>query len=364
MEKEVSITKLDIGYIAIMSILYIYFFTTKNTDWYPIIGILLGAWFVWKPPEFSVYGLKGIGKSLGISQYTAGTLSSLASNVPEAVLIGLSFYSSITSGNPEMMDIALIMVLATIGFNIILLGVVVIIGAEEGAIQVPKEALEYDVELYRFVFVGLLALIFYFVAHMTFLYSTGKTMTVAIPRYFSLILFLAYPLYLWLSPKSVSEKVESDLSGKAGAIYFTLGNIGILFGGEMIVSNVEELLFHSRAIIESIGDPIIVIAMILALLGAIPENFVAVRAARRGNVNIGLGNLLGGISQIILLILAGIGIFVEIPLDKYTLFQLALVALQFWFIKRSILDDQKLDRFEGVMIILFQLLAFALLITS
>jgi len=329
-----------------------------------ILGLLLGAWFIWKPPEISIKGLKGIGKHLKISQYTAGTLSSLASNVPEAVIVGLAFYRSIVTNNYELMEIGLIMILGTIGMNLILLGIVVIIGAKGGYVDVPKEALEYDIELYRFVFVGVFALLSYFVAHAFFLIGTEEHLVVKIPWYFSLILFISYPLYLGLSPKGASGIVESDLPPKTSLIYFILGNMGIFLGGELIVSNVEEILLHMRSEIAVYVDPIVFIAIILAALGAIPEHFVAVKAARRGEVDIALGNLLGGISQIFLLILAGIGIFIEIPLDKYTLFQLLIVGLQMWFIKRSILDDQKLDTFEGAMIILFQLLAFALLITS
>jgi Ca2+/Na+ antiporter len=329
-----------------------------------IIGVLLGAWFIWKPPEISIQGLKGIGKHLKISQYTAGTLSSLASNVPEAVIVGLAFYRSWVSGNMELMEIGLIMVLATIGMNLILLGIVVIVGAKEGYVDIPKEALEYDMELYRFIFVAIFALFAYFVAHAFFLIGQGVQLSVKIPWYFSLLLFVSYPLYLWLSPKSASGIVESDLPLSKSLIYFIFGNLGILLGGELIVSNVEEILLHMRDQIATFVDPIVLVAIVLAVLGAIPEHFVAVKAAVRGEVDIALGNLLGGISQIILLILAGIGIFIEIPLDKYTLFQLILVALQFWFIKRSILDDQKLDSFEGAMILLFQILAFVLLLAS
>ena len=360
-EEVLKLTKLDVSYIGIMSIVYIYSIMIGDIAISSIAGIMLGAWFIYKPPEFSVEGVKGIGAAIKMSEYNAGVLSSLVSNIPEAVLVALSFYVGTVTNNIELIEISLIMILATIGVNLILLGVVIILAAKQGPIEVPVEAIQYDTELYRFITVALLSIIFYFLVHAVYTKPEG---TLYLPSYFSVFLFASYPLYILLVPRKGSAVVESHLSGKQGAIYFTLGNIGIFIGGHLIVSSVESILAHNKEAIASIGDPIIVIALILALLGALPEHFVAVKSAMRGDVGIGLGNLLGGIAQILLIILAGVGLFIPIPLDKYSLFQLTLVALQFWFIKRSILDDNKLDKFEGIMIILFQLLAFSLLLTT
>lgn len=75
-----------------------------------------------------------------------------------------------------------------------------------------------------------------------------------------------------------------------------------------------------------------------------------------------MGNLVGGVLQIILLVAGGIGIFVPIPLDRYVLFQIVVLAGSLWFLKRNLTDDKKLDMFEGLMIILLQAYVFLLLI--
>ena len=360
--EEFNIGKIDLVYIALFGLFYLYSIFIGDWGLTAVFGLFLGAWFIWKPPELAVEGVKGIGKALKMSEYNAGVISSLVSNIPEAVLVALSFYIGTVTNNIELIEISLIMILATIGVNMILIGVVILISTtKEKSVEVPAEAIQYDTELYRFITVAMLAIIFYFIAHLIEGVPNGP---IYLPRYFSAFLFASYPLYILLVPKSASGIVESDLTGKKGVTYFVLGNIGIFIGGHLIVSSVEVILEHFKQTIALIGEPIIVIALILALIGAVPEHFVAVKSARKGNVGISLGNLLGGIAQIVLLILAGVGLFIPIPLDRYSLFQIALVALQFWFIKRSILDDNKLDRFEGVMIILFQLLAFTLLVTS
>ena len=356
--------KIDLVWLGLFGGLYIYFTFAGYVLYSIIAGLLLGTWFIWKPPEAAIVGVKGISKHLGLSEYTAGVISSLVSNIPEAVIVGLAIYYSYKTNNIKLMEIGLLLVLATIGMNLILLGIVILIGAKEGYINVPRETIEYDIELYRFVFVGIFALIGYYIAHAIFLVGGTGSVTVKIPKYFSAILFVSYPLYLLLSPKKASRVAESPLSLSKSILFFLFGNFGIFLGGELIISNTEELLLEMEQQFSTIGNPVVVIALILAVLAAIPEHFIAVKSAYRGDINIALGNLLGGISQIILIILFGVGMIIEIPLDKYTLFQLLIVALQFWYIKRGIMDDEKLDRFEGIMIILFQILAFALLVSG
>ena len=96
--------------------------------------------------------------------------------------------------------------------------------------------------------------------------------------------------------------------------------------------------------------------------GALPEHGIAVIAATRGKVGLAVGNLVGGVLQITLLVGGGIGMFVPIPLDRYVLFQIVVLAGSLWFMKRNIADDKKLDMFEGLMIILLQAYVFLLLL--
>jgi len=60
--------------------------------------------------------------------------------------------------------------------------------------------------------------------------------------------------------------------------------------------------------------------------------------------------------------MGGIGIFVWIPLDRYVLFQIVVIAGSLWFLVNAISDDHELDVFEGAMIALLQLLVFAILL--
>ncbi|MFB0560029.1 MAG: hypothetical protein ACETWM_02170, partial [Candidatus Lokiarchaeia archaeon] len=70
----------------------------------------------------------------------------------------------------------------------------------------------------------------------------------------------------------------------------------------------------------------------------------------------------GGVLQTILLIIGGIAILVPIPINLFTLFQIAIAAAVIWFLKRAIMDDERIDIFEGLMIALIQVFVFILML--
>jgi len=350
----------DVIYLVVLVFLYVFAFVSSNIVLLILSGFLLGMWFVWKPPELAVEGAKSIGARFGLSAYWAGVISSFMSNVPEIFIVGLAFYRGYFTGNLELLELTVLIILVTIGWNIILLGNSIIIATRRsGSVQVPEEAISTDMELYRFTTIVLLVLIFYLILEAGF--SAGGV--AYIPRQYSLLMLLVYPIYLLSSREKVVKPVESHIEPKKGLILLILGGLGAYIGAELIVRSAE-LSLESAYVKELFGEhELVFTALIIGLLAAIPEHTIAVRAAYRGEVKISLGNLLGGLTQIILLILGGVGVFYPIPIDKYGAFQLASVALIMWFVKRSILDDGKLDLFEGLMIILLQVIGFTLLVS-
>ena len=105
-----------------------------------------------------------------------------------------------------------------------------------------------------------------------------------------------------------------------------------------------------------------IIALIVGFSGAIPEHGIAVVAAAKGKTDIALGNILGGILQMTLLIFGAFAAIVPAPIDDFMLFQFIALAAIIWFVKRSISDDHRITSFEGIMIIIAQLFSFLLLI--
>lgn len=322
-----------------------------------IFGLLLGSWLVYRPSEWTIEGVKGLGKAMGASSYTTGTISSLAANLAEAVILTLILYRAFTQKITELIDISILLLLTTVGFNLLILGALIVVLAKKEPLKIPKEATHLETELYRFIFVALLMFFGFSITHTLFV---GKG-TYTIPRYTGIFFLLSYLLYIFLAEKPAKvKKVESDLKLKKAILLFLFGIGGIFIGGQILVYVTEASL--TSALLAPLGDPLVIMALILGFLSAVPEHATAVLAGIRGDVDLGLGNILSGISQLILLVFGIILLLIPVPLDRYISFQMLITGLMFWWIKRTVLDDRKFDRFEGSILILLQLFGFGIML--
>ena len=367
--KVIKVGKIEITMVLMLVILYLYVAFVRIPTMLVFLGIVLGGWLVFRPSEWAVEGLEGISKTIGLTAYFVGVLTSLTSNLPEAVMLGLTLWRGHVTKNPAMVDIAVLTVLSSIGFNMILLGSVILLGTKRtgGSIEIPKTAIEHEIELIRFTIVALLAVFALGIIDVLFSMQMNEATTVTfyIPREATLLLVISYVIYILFAAKRKTiqnEKTEETLHlpTKVYTILFLAGILGIYLGGELIVRSIESIV--SEETLAIYGNPTILSGLLMGGLAAIPEHGIAVISAYKGKMDISLGNLLGGISQIILLILGTVGTIILIPLDEYVLFQLLITALCMWFLKRSIVDDGKLDNFEGTMLIIVQIFVFILLL--
>ncbi len=161
-----------------------------------------------------------------------------------------------------------------------------------------------------------------------------------------------------INPYATAPAMEGHhLSMKVSIVLVIIGITGIA-GGGFLLSHAVETMLHSPKITLDIG----IVALIVGFSGAIPEHGIAVVAAAKGKTDIALGNILGGILQMTLLVFGAFAALVPAPIDDFMLFQLIALALIIWFVKRSISDDHRITIFEGIMIIMAQSFSFLLLI--
>ena len=355
--------------IALYFYIRVFVFVSELLNAVILLGLIMGAWLAFRPSEWAVEGLESVAGHRGYSAYIAGLLSSLASNMPEAVVSGYAAYSGYVQQSQDLLDIAILSVLIAAGFNMLLLGVTIVISTRgKTEMEVPREVIRKDSVLIRWTIVALVSM---FALGILDLVATATTGDVNyFPREASVVLFISYIVYAYsLKEGEVGEVGEQKsalphYSKRNSAILTMLGFVGIFFAGEMLTYSVELLLVEQHTLVSSIGDPVYIAAMILGAAGALPEHGIALIAASKGKVGLAVGNLIGGVLQIVLLVAGGIGIFVPIPLDRYVLFQIVVIAGSLWFLKQNITDDNKLDLFEGLMIILLQTYVFILLLTS
>jgi cation:H+ antiporter len=333
-----------------------------------VLGLVVGTWLAFRPSEWAVEGMESAAGHLGYTAYVAGMLSSLASNMPEAVISGIAAFDGWLTGNQDLLDIAVLSVLIAAGFNMLLLGITIIISTRgKPDMDVPEEAIKKDSVLIRWTFVALLSMFALGVMDMV---SPDAPANPRFPPAASFVLFLSYIIYAGalttgdVVDDQIKPRAKASHSKRTATILAIIGFIGIFFAGEILTHSVEMLLHDYSSVIGLIGNQVAIAALILGAAGALPEHGIAVIAAAKGKVGLAVGNLIGGVLQIVLLVMGGIGIFVPIPLDRYVLFQIMVIAGSLWFLKQAITDDHKLDFFEGAMIILLQAYVFVLLIAG
>ncbi len=347
-----------------------------------IFGFVVGTWLAFRPSEWAVLGLGSGSKYVGLSDYVAGILSSLASNLPEAVIAIILIVKF------DKVLVAVITVLSAAGFNAIILGIAILLSTlkKGGHIAVPKELEKREAPIIRWAIVALLmTVVFGFVQYAYYgkdnLESAVLTKPVAALLAASYLFYLIYIIAVKENddrlPKTPEEneihktnEIEEETSKEEKhddheklpiwltILLLVLGFVGIYFGGETLTESVNHLIEDIPFFFTSKGQ--ITAALILGAAGAVPEHGIAIISAAKDEIEVGIGNAMGGILQSALLIFGILGIIVSVTIHPFILLQLTSIAVTLWFVKRCI-HDGKFDTFEGIMIIILQIFIFIIL---
>ena len=316
-----------------------------------IPSLILGLYIVYIGSEVSVYGFKEAAYHLGSTLYMAGLISSFASNLPELVVSSLLVYHGVKQGLDSMVETAILTVIMAVGFNALLLGfLILIVTRKVGAIPFPYTAIKHESDLIR------MTIVVSFLIFALGVLEMGNDKIGVLPRELGFFMLIIYAAYILIMARSQKERrQEKPTIGRLKTVLILVLGIAMVFvGGELLTWIVDLLLSHSSL-------SLVTIALILAFSGSIPEHVVGLIGTFKGRIELGLGNLIAGMTQSILVVFAFISLLIPVPLDGYVIFQLISAAGVLWIIKKSIIDDSQLTADEGIFIILLQLLLFVML---
>ena len=376
------------------AILIVIFWLTKDILSTPfLIGfIIIGLLIAVLASEKAVEGVDVLGKKLGLTPYVSGVLSSLASNSPELVIGGFA----ILNGQVEF---AIAFIIIATGFNILMLGALVMLGNyhRKKPIIIPQEVVEIEVPIVRVAIVIVGSIFVYGIVLFCieiFEIATESIPTIPfLPYEANVIMVSVYLLYLYFiirhnlrnkDPETTKESAESHaLASRSFLIFLLLLGFGmIFFAGEMISSSVELFLEHSHELVLTLNE--FQLAFFVGAAASIPEHAIALLAVKKeGGIELGLGNLIAGTMQNLLLMTGLVSLFsylgalleIEgnslqgIPLVHYVegeipipfiLVQFGFAWLLLFLIKSSMTDDQKLDIYEGFTITIAQIFVFVI----
>ena len=292
-----------------------------------IVLVILGA-------DWLTKGASGIARRFGVSELVIGlTIVALGTSLPELVI-------SVGSAVKGSSGIALGNIVGSNIFNgLFILGVTALIAP----IRFNSRMLTREIPF------NLLASIVLILVSGSMLVGGGKGEFVT--RYSGLLLlcFLAvFVRYTFSIPNDDDdEALEKPMSISKVLLYIILGLAGLIFGGNIFVNGATEL-----ARVAGLSEAVIGITVVSAG-SSLPELAVSVSAARKGNVGIALGNVLGSNILNIFLILGCSATITPISLDGFSFvdFYVLLASSLLIYIVTRFGGKAVINRIEGVLLV-------------
>ena len=299
-----------------------------------IISFIAGIVLVIFGADWLTKGASGIARRFGVSELVIGlTIVALGTSLPELVIS----VSSALKGSP---GISLGNVIGSNIFNgLLILGVTAVITP----IRFNARMLTREIPF------NLLASVVLILVSGSMLVGGGKGEFVT--RYGGLLLlcFLAVFVRYTFSIQNDDddEALEEPMSVGKILLFILLGLTGLIFGGNIFVNGATEL-----ARVAGLSEAVIGITIVSAG-SSLPELAVSVSAARKGNVGIALGNVLGSNILNIFLILGCAATITPISLDGFSPvdFYVLLASSLLIYVVTRFGGKAVINRFEGVLLV-------------
>lgn len=303
-----------------------------------ILILIAGLLLILFGANYLVDGASSIAKRFGLSEFIIGvTIVGIGTSAPEMVVSFISAFQ----GKAEMA------IGNIVGSNIFNTAMILGITAMISPLIITKSNLKKDIPLNILVTVLLIALGMNFT-----LIGLGKDQ---LSRIDGIILLGIFAWYLWSSFRSDSadDEEESEIKNYSiglSALMIVGGLAGLICGGKLFVNAATEI-----AKIFGVSDKFIAIT-VMAAGTSMPELATCVVAALKGRGQLALGNILGSNISNILLILGGSALISPLSFTGMSVVDLGMVLTCSVFILASayLFKKKKLDRFEGIILLLLE----------
>lgn len=303
-----------------------------------ILILIAGLLLILFGANYLVDGASSIAKRFGLSEFIIGvTIVGIGTSAPEMVVSFISAFQ----GKAEMA------IGNIVGSNIFNTAMILGITAIISPLLITKSNLKKDIPL------NILVTVLLIVLGLNFTFTgLGKDQ---LSRIDGIILLGIFAWYLWSSFRSDSADDEEESEIKNYSIGLSVlmivgGLAGLICGGKLFVNAATEI-----AKIFGVSDKFIAIT-VMAAGTSMPELATCVVAALKGRGQLALGNILGSNISNILLILGGSALISPLSFTGMSVVDLGMVLTCSVFILASayLFKKKKLDRFEGIILLLLE----------
>lgn len=291
-----------------------------------LVLLIVGFVMLIKGADWFVEGAAGIARKFGIPQLVVGlTIVAMGTSAPEAavsITAALKGNAGISIGN-------------VVGSNIMNVFVILGITAAIIAIAIQDSTVKYEIPY----------LIFISVAFLAMGYTGGS-----ISRLEGVILwalFILYLAYLFrLAKKGSDEEEEENRSPLFLLLSGIVGAVIIVWGSNITVDS-------ATAIAKMIGLSESFIGLTIVALGtSLPELVTSVTAAKKGNADIAIGNIVGSNIFNILFVIGTTALIIPVPFAANFLIDSAIAIFAAILLWICVLKTKKLTRMGGIIMLL------------
>lgn len=299
-----------------------------------IIGFLL----LIKGADFFVEGSSGVAKKFHVPPMIIGlTIVAMGTSAPECAV---SIAAALKGNNA----IAISNVLGSNIFNLI-----VVCGLCAILTPLVIDSRTLKLEFPMSILAGII--LFFMGADFLFKGSKAENMLGRLDGLILLLLFAAFLVWMVLSAKKAmnsnnSQEEYKDLSGLTCALYILGGMAAIIFGGDLVVDSASDIA-------ASFGLSQTLIGLTIVSVGtSLPELVTSFVAARKGENEMALGNVIGSNLFNILLVL-GISSFISpIGVGMNSLYDAVLLTAMSLVVYVFAATRKKIGRLEGILMVI------------
>ena len=257
-----------------------------------VLLLTVGFVFLVKGADWFVEGAAGIAKKLGIPQLVIGlTIVAMGTSMPEAavsITSALSGSAGISIGN-------------VVGSNILNILIILGITAVPTNVRIQKTTFRYEIPF----MIGITIILMAFGI-------TGNQITFLEGILFWLLFFI-FLGYLFVISKKGSVQDEEEIK----ELPLWKGVLGIIIGGILVVKGSDFAVEGATEIARYFGMSERFIGLTIVAFGtSLPELVTSVTAARRGNADIAIGNIVGSNIFNILFVIGTTALICNVPFDQ------------------------------------------------
>jgi len=303
-----------------------------------IILLLAGFLFLVKGADFLVDGSSSIATKLNISQIVIGlTIVAFGTSTPELIVnvfAAIELRSDVAFGN-------------IVGSNIINIVLILGVAALISPLKTQKNTVWKEIP---FALLGALVLL---VLCNDNLLGTSPNIISASDGIVLLLFFIIFMVYIFAISKVESDnKVEvKDLTYIKIFAFISSGLIGLLIGGKLVVDNAVNIAV-------SIGISERIIGLTVVALGtSLPELFTSAVAAKKGNADIAVGNVVGSNIFNVFFVLAITAVIRPVPFKSAMNIDLLVMCFASLMLFFTMFTGRKreIDRWEAILFLIIYL---------